>query len=207
MKLVKKILAGALSLAIVCGAMFAFVGCNSVKGKTYAYDGMTFTVITKMEEAEGEDKKVTETKTLTLREYYLYSVKNVAIADLGTATLTEEEEKLFTTWAKGQEEMGKSMEIEFKGKEVISRTTVENTLTGASEVSELVAEYSVKDGKITVKALTSDPTKFDQERTYEIQTAYIVDGKLDYRMYRINDAADIEVGKLYYSSIMFAKKK
>ena len=207
MKLVKKILAGALSLAIVCGAMFAFVGCNSVKGKTYAYDGMTFTVITKMEAAEGEDKKVTETKTLTLREYYLYSVKNVAIADLGTATLTEEEEKLFTTWAKSQEEMGKSMEIEFKGKEVISRTTVENTLTGASEVSELVAEYSVKDGKITVKALTSDPTKFDQERTYEIQTAYIVDGKLDYRMYRINDAADIEVGKLYYSSIMFAKKK
>lgn len=217
MKIMKKVLAGALSLAVVIGACFAFTGCNSVKNKTYAYDSMTFTIV-KTIDAEG---KVTETQTLSFREYYIYADDFMGMgvglgkgADYATYTMTQEEETAFAELKKNIDEMSSAIKVEF-GKDTVDRIveTVDK-ISGEIERQVETAKYEIKDDKITVTS-TESYNEFTLDATYSVETWHIVDDKIEMRQYATTSGSSstppatptYSVGSLYYISVFLTEVK
>lgn len=210
MKIMKKVLAGVLSLAVVVGACFAFAGCNSVKNKTYAYDSMSFTIV----KAVDDKGKITETLTLSLREYYIYSDDFMGMGvglgkgmDYATYTMTEDEEAEFAEFKKDIDEMSAGMRIEF-GKDTVDQIS-EDTDKISGEINRMVetSKYEIEDDKITVTS-TESYDEFTLDATYAVEIWNIVDGKIEMRDYMTSDEDHIfAVGDLYYASAFFAKTK
>jgi len=175
MKLLKKVLAGALSLAVVAGAMFAFTGCNSVRNKTYAIEDYTVTLV----KAVDEDGKITETQTLSYREYFIHKFCNnalgVKVEEIATYVMTAEEEEMYATNFKLLTE---GIVAEFGKDEVRNIKTVKDEFLGTTVSYEQVAEYEVKDNVIIVKAQTSTNDPLQNENEYVTYTLEIVDGKI-----------------------------
>ena len=165
MQLFKKIMAGALSLAVICGAMFAFVGCNEVKGKTYEYSGLTFTIITEFENDEKigtEEAVIKATRTLTAREFYiLKEVEGATLENLATTT-TEATDKEILEWCEnfvnemgGQAKDGltkaKATTFNFKSNKVEMIEEEEpNIYTGDKSREVVTGKYTIEDGLIEV---------------------------------------------------------
>lgn len=201
MKIMKKVLAGALSLAVVVGACFAFTGCNSVKNKTYAFDSMTYTIV----KAVDEKGKITETLTLSFREYYIYDRLDKGM-DYATYTMTADEETTFAEIKKSMEESMAKTRIEF-GKDTVDMIDDEvDKISGEIDRDVTTGKYEVKDDKITITSTESyDENTLDA--TYTVQTLYVVDGKVEMRQYGVSEEENNAVGDLYYTSIFFAKTK
>lgn len=215
MKSLKKLLASALSLVVLCGALIAFTGCSEVQGKSYAYEGLTYTIITGVDaETDPENPVVTETKTLTAREYWLHKIseRKVKIEDLAAATLSEAEEKAFALWLKGEELieevlMLKNTTIEFSGKKVKNIILIVDEITG--EGGKMVREgtYTDKDGVLTLEYQCGFANEDNGEDSYQIMKAYIVNDKVETRVYEIDDAEDYAKGELFYTSVVYAEVK
>lgn len=224
MKLLKKIMAGALSLAVICGAMFAFVGCNEVKGKTYAFDTLTFTIVTEFENDEniGTDKAVIKaTRTLSAREFYLYKEEEKTLEELATAT-TEATDKEILEWCEGyiatvallhmdmeleMYQMYKGSKIEFKKNtiEVIYEQPA-SKITGDYEKMVNVAEYSVEDGVIKVETNTSsNPDTMYQN--YQVMSFNIVGENIE-KVYTVKtEAAQYAKNELVSFAMVLAEVK
>jgi len=171
MKLFKKIMSGALALAFVVGATFALTGCFGLKGKEYTYAATTITVITKIEKDSEGKVTVTETKDLSLEEYYLHAVKGVAIDKLAENSLTEEEKKGLDKWAEGilsatlhEYAYMKKANLKFDSKTVDVVMTIENEWTGAEYVMIQTCDYEkTEDGYIVKHADTRDDYTYSYE--------------------------------------------
>lgn len=205
MKLVKKVLAGALTLAVVLGAMFAFTGCNSVQNETYAFESMTITVV----KAVDEDGKITETQTLTLREYFIFDIVG-DLDQIAGYTLSEDEEAQFTEF---QEMMsGSNTKVTFYKNEVHMITEEKNEYTGEIERNVHISEYTVEKNIITIIEKTSE-NEMKTSVDYDVYTLEIVDGKIHQKAYDMGVAGDDDFDGVYakndivYWTAIFAKVK
>ena len=189
MKLVKKVLAGALSLAIVLGAMFAFTGCNSVQNETYAFESMTVTVV----KAVDEDGKITETQTLTLREYFIFEIVG-ELDQIAGYTLSEDEEKAFTEMQKTF--TGGAPKAVFYKDEVHMITEEKNEYTGEIKRDVNIAEYTVDKNIITIVEKVSE-NEMKNDIDYKVYTLEIVDGKIHQKAYEMGVAGDDNFDGVY----------
>ena len=142
MKLLKRIMAGSLTLAVVVGACFAFTGCK-LSGKSYTYaEDATVTVITKTEKDSDGKYTITETKDLTLAEYYLYTVGNKKLDELAEAKI--EDEKAFELWKENFVYLAdaniRNNEYAFKGNKLIETDARKNEVTGKN-TRKVITEY------------------------------------------------------------------
>ena len=208
MRLLKKLGASMLGMLVMAGAIFSFVGCSEVKGKDYEFSALTYTVITAVSEETGE-KEITETRTLTAREYYIVYVKEmVELADLATATLNEAQEKEFENWYEDQVKLAgasATTKYEFKGKEVHKIVDEVDEINGEIERSEKIYTYVEDKGVLT---LTKDETSViapESEKYSEISLAYLVDGKLEVRDYKVTTTESYAVDTLLYVSYLYAE--
>lgn len=201
MKLLKKVLAGALSLAVICGAMFAFTGCNSVKNKTYAVEDMTMTVV----KAVDADGKVTETQTLSMRETYMMTELGKSLEDIATYVMTAEEEAEYAKYV--EEGKANAPRIMFTKNEVHMIEDEKSEISGKVERRVSIAEYTVEKNKITVIEKHSE-NDMKNLIEYEINTVEIVDGKLHQVKYFNEDPEYVwTVGMPYYATTIFAEVK
>lgn len=211
MKILKKLLLGTLSLVLLCGAMFTFSGCSEVNGNTYAYDGLTYTIITDLDNQDPTIIK--ETKTLTSREYWLHKVsdRKVALKDLASATMSEVEENAYRLWLKGEELLSgvsvyTSSSFKFSRKTVEKITVLENEITGEGAKKVKSGTYEENDGIISIEFQTKTAEDNDGESEYEIIRAYAVNEKLEFRAYEITSADGYSEGALFYRSIVYVQK-
>ena len=204
MKLLKKIMAGALSLAVVVGAAFAFTGCNSVKGKTYAYSSTTFTIVMNVDE-EG---KVTETKTLSAKEYWMiYEEKIANLENYTTVTLTEDQEKAFKLFEEGLKKSEiAAAKYTFTGKEIEVAMEDADELTGEGERMTLRGTYTIEDDVINAAI---DMTEEGAMKMEMLVRAYLVDGNIEMRDYEGGEDTEWtkEGNPLYYTTVIFAEVK
>ena len=164
MQLFKKIMAGALSLAVICGAMFAFVGCNELKGNTYEYAGFTFTIITEFEDDTKigtKDAVIKTTRTLSAREFYMLEEEGKTLEELATATTEATDEDILKWCEEFVDQMGgqaqdglrraKATTFNFKSNKVEMIEEEEpNIYTGDKSREVKVGKYTIKDGLIEI---------------------------------------------------------
>ena len=200
MKLMKKVLAGALSVAVVLGAMFAFTGCNSVRNKTYEIETWTVTVV----KAVDEDGKVTETQTLTAREAFIYEICG-DLDKIASYTLSPEEEKAYNDML---DDMKKYAPKAVFGKDTVENITeMKNELTGIVERHVQVAEYEV-DGDIITVTAKMDANELENDLEFVVYTLEIVDGKIHQKQYEEDDVDHVwEKGDVYYTTMIYAQVK
>lgn len=214
MKAIKKFMASGVIMALVLGAVFAFTGCG-LRGKDYAYSATTITVITKTEkDAEGK-VTITETQDLTLEEYYMYTVKGVALDKLAETELTEAETKAFEDAIDGiisalnhQYTYMKKSSLKFGSKEVEVSITETNEWTGIKEVMTSKMEYEKTDDGYVVYESLGERNDYYSSYT-ERQVTVDANGNLVYRIATdFNSDAAVSAEKAVYSiNIVYAAVK
>lgn len=204
MKLFKKIMAGVLSLAVVAGVMVVFSGCNNVKGKTYAFESRTYTIIVAVD--PSDNTKITETRTLSSKEYWLAFVsdRKVALADLAAATMTEAEEKLYSDWMAEETEVEANTVYEFSKKTVDKIVTELDEISGEKELTVYRAEYKTEEDVISIKNLVSTNEQNNYFK-YFVGSLYVLDNKIEERAYKITATTDYAVNKVLYISNYYAE--
>lgn len=205
--MLKRLATGVLAVAVIVGAAFAFTGCGKLNGKTYAYEGESYTIITKIEEAEDGTITVVETQELSIKEFYLYAVKGVELEDLADYEMTDLEEEALEEYIEMKKEIMEGITVSFSGKTCKRTTRMTNEITGEYADQVNVCKYSEKDGVYTVEA-TSAESESDPNYTVTYSTFKLAeDGKLHQISYNedIEENADLEVGALYYTTYVYAE--
>ena len=213
MKLMKKVLAGALSLAVVLGAMFAFTGCNSVRNKTYAVEGYTVTLVKAVDEETGE---VTETQTITFREYYIHKYcgeDGVKLEDVATYTMTSEEKEEYNEAFKA---ITTGRTAEFSKDEVVLIQEEYDEFSGITTIEKTTSQYEVKDNVITIVYHADTNEELHNINSYVQFTMDIVDGKIHQKTLYDVEGIDFgyqgpttewEKGDVYYATVVYAEVK
>ena len=220
MKLVKKIMAGALSLAVIAAAMFAFVGCNGVSGNEYAYKSLTFTIVTELEDASKagtKDAVIKTTRTLSAREFYMFKEEGVALENLATAT-TEATDEAILKWCEEyvEDEIGgeartglekaKETTLNFKSNklEMIKESEPDKN-TGDKSRDVTTGKYTVKDGLIEVVVDNTMDIYPDGMSEYEITYFNVVGENVEKQITLLTEATQYSVEGLLSFSIVFSE--
>ena len=221
MQLVKKIMAGVLSLAVIAGACFVFAGCNTVRGNEYAYKTLTFTIITELEDetkAGTEDAVIKTTRTLSAREFYMYAKEGKTLEELAAAT-TEASDEEILEWCESQIiamggeakdglQTAKETKLNFKGNKVEMVEEGEADLNTGDKTKEVVTgKYTIKDGVIEVTVDTTMTIYPEGAGTYDISYFNVVGENVEKQFKVLTDAEDYAVEELYMVSIVFAEVK
>lgn len=222
MKLVKKILAGALSLAVIAGAMFAFVGCNGVSGKEYAYKTLTFTIITELEDAtkaNTKDAVIKTTRTLTAREFYMLNeVEGVTLENLATAT-TEATDEVIMKWCEeyvedfgGEAEDGlreaKTTTLNFKSNKLeMVQEDEPSKHTGDKSRSVQTAKYTVKDGVIEAVIDNTMAVYPEGMAEYDVMYFNVVGENVEKQITLLTEPIQYSVEGLLSFSMVFGEVK
>lgn len=221
MQLVKKIMAGLVSLAVIAGACFAFVGCNAVKGNEYAYKTLAFTIITELEDetkAGTEEAVIKTTRTLSAREFYLYAKEGKTLEELATAT-TEATDEEILKWCEAQmNAMGsdaqeglkeaKETKLKFRSSKLeMIRETEPDKFTGDKSRGVTTGKYTVKNGLIEVVVDNTLDVQPDGVANYTIQYFNVVGENVEKQIKVLTDAEDYAAEELYMVSIVFAEVK
>ena len=221
MQLVKKIMAGLVSLVVIAGACFAFVGCNTVSGNEYAYKTLSFTIITELEDAAKagtKDAVIKTTRTLSAREYYLYKKEGKALATLATATTDATDEEIMK-WCESQiTAMGgeiedelveaKETKLKFKSNKLEMITETEPSAnTGDKSRNVITGKYTIKNGLVEV-VVDNTMDIYPDGRSDLVVTYFNVVGENVEKQYKLlTEATDYAVEELYMVSIVFGEVK
>lgn len=210
MKLIKKLALGALSMALIVGACFSLTGCK-LNGNTYAYaDNATITLITKIETDANGKITVTETKDLTLEEYFLYDYKDIALDKLAEYKVEEADKTAFETWKKtvlsSANSKYKDVTFEFKGSKVIKTETDVNEATGEKMIEMYEAKYKKEDGKYIA---TEKREMFGVTTISTFEFALDANDNLLYKYFNpsLDSNDDLAVGKVLSYNIVFTEVK
>lgn len=174
--LLKRILSGCLAVALVVGVAFSLTGCG-LTGKEYAYASTTVTVVTKTEKDAEGNVTITETQDLSLEEYYLYTVKGIALDKLAETEMTEAETKDFEEDIEDiiaalnpQYRYMKKSSLSFKSKSVEVSIVDTNEWTGVKEVMTSVMEYEKTDDGYLVKESMGERSEYAESYTERVVT-------------------------------------
>lgn len=210
MKSLKRVLIGALSLVLMVGACFALTGCK-LSGKTYAYgENATITLITKTETDSEGKITVTETKDLTLEEYFLYDFKDVALDKLAESKIEETDKEAFDAWKKTTLAIvGSRFEnvtIAFKSSKIEIVSKQVNEATGETVRYEMEYEYDKVDDHYVMTMVEEEGNMRQvSESTFTVDANDNVCLKVYNPM--LEENSDLEVGKVFAYNVIFTEVK
>ena len=209
MKLVKKLLVGALSLALVVGACFTFTACGKLNNKSYAFEALTFTIVTEVEENKDGDVTVTGTKVLSLKQMFMYSIRGAKLDQLDGIVIPEEYEDAYESYKEGMLEMMLGEKILFEGKKMIFVDEMKDIMGRPYTKTTKTGTYKQEENGYVAEFVT-DVTEYamgDQKETGYLYFSINADGKLTIEMINpeVEDKNEFEVGKVYSYNFVYGE--
>ena len=208
----KKFLIASLSLVLLVGMCFSFVGCGKLNNKTYAFEALTFTVIVDIEDKGNGETIITETKELSADEYYLFAVKHIALDKLPESKIQNSDKAHFEEWYKSLATAHENKTLRFTKDELSIVDTITNVSTGMKKEYVVAGSFEKeKDGDRYI--LTTKSTVYNTTTDHVIYSYsyFTIDASDRVHLEEVNSAltsvSEVKKGALYSTNVIFVEAK